>query len=555
MTQLLRFPAGDSEASRTISQLDWGKTSLGPMEHWPLALKTHLNLILNCPQSMSVLWGPDLLFFHNDAYAPILGPRREHAMGARVNELWSDVWEHVRSYAEQAMRGVPYECEDMPLSMARYGQMERTWWSFSFSPIFNEHNAVVGLFCLTTETTRRVMDQRALRASEQRRLDLIADLERQVTERARERGLTWQVSPDLLCVITTDLRIKTTNPAWRKALGWSDGQLCGLHLADLIHPDDVAHSRNAFDALSRNQSVLNLENRYRREDGSYCWLSWVAVPEGGKMYCSARDITLEKQQAAALHATEKALIQSQKMEAFGRLTGGLAHDFNNLLMSVSGNIELLRNRIAKGQTEKLERHISAALEGSRRAACLTQRLLAFSRRQTLDPTAIDVNELVQNMRERISRSVGHAITLNVHLTPELSPTRVDARQLENALLSLCINASDAMPAGGELTIQTRLQTLDATQAFESEVPVGQYVTLCVSDTGTGMSSDVAKRAFDPFFTTKAVGMGTGLGLSIVYGFARQSGGGVCLTSVPGEGSQVCIFLPVLDVTTQAPSEK
>ncbi len=548
MTRYPRFPAGDSEAGRKIAGMDWAATSLGPIEQWPAALKIHLNLILNCPESMYLLWGADLLFFHNDAYAPILGPRLDTALGARVSELWSDVWDQVEPYAEQAMAGQPYHCEDLPLTMARFGTIERTWWSFSFSPLIDEYNQVVGLFCVTNETTRRVLDQRALRASEQRRLDLIADLERRVVERAHERGLTWQVSPDLLSVMTADLHFETTNPAWRLVLGWTDDELSRFAFADLIHPEDALRSQEAFNALGRNHPVLNLENRYRRKDGGYRWLSWVAVPEGGKLYCSARNITAEKQQAEALRVAEDALRQSQKMEAVGQLTGGLAHDFNNLLMGVSGNIELLKDRVAKGRIDNLERHINAALEGTRRAAALTHRLLAFSRRQTLDPKPTDVDRLVEGLAELIRRTVGPAIAMDVMGTPGLWATLVDAHQLENALLNLCLNARDAMPDGGQLLIETGNTTLGAAEAADLELLEGRYVTLCVSDNGTGMTAEVLERAFDPFFTTKPIGMGTGLGLSMIYGFARQSGGGVQITSIIGKGTQVCIYLPVQDNT-------
>jgi PAS domain S-box-containing protein len=513
------------------------------MQAWPAALKIHLNLILNSPESMYLLWGPDLLFFHNDAYAPILGPRLNQAMGARVDELWSDVWSQVKPYAEDALRGIPYECEDLPLTMARYGETEHTWWSFTFSPLIDEHNEVVGLLCVTNETTRRVLDQRALKASEQSRLDLIADLERKVIERAHQRGLTWQVSPDLLSVMTSNGHFETTNPAWRQTLGWFEDELTGFTFTDLLHPDDLARSQAALNALSSNHPVLNLEIRYRHKDGRYRWLSWVAVPESGKLYCSARDITTERQQAEALRTAEEALRQSHKMDAVGQLTGGLAHDFNNLLMGVSGNLELLKNRVAKGRTEHLDRYIDAALEGSRRAAALTHRLLAFSRRQTLDPKLTDVDHLVDGMAELIRRTVGPSIAMDVLATQGLWSTLVDPPQLENALLNLCLNARDAMPDGGQLLIETSNRHLDADEARALDLPAGDYVALCVSDNGSGMTDEVLKRAFDPFFTTKPIGMGTGLGLSMIYGFARQSGGGVHIDSTPGRGTRVCIYVP------------
>ncbi|WP_259474177.1 response regulator, partial [Pseudomonas syringae] len=234
----------------------------------------------------------------------------------------------------------------------------------------------------------------------------------------------------------------------------------------------------------------------------------------------------------------------QKMEAVGQLTGGLAHDFNNLLMGITGNMELLLSRIRQERFTELDRYINAALEGSRRAASLTHRLLAFSRRQTLAPKATDIDLLVAGMDELIRRTVGPAIDMQVNASRGLWATLVDPHQLENSLLNLCINAKDAMPDGGKLLIQTGNRHLTAVTATKYQLPTGRYVELSVSDTGTGMSNDVMARAFDPFFTTKPIGMGTGLGLSMIYGFARQSGGGVYITSKVGEGSKVCILLPM-----------
>ena len=240
---------------------------------------------------------------------------------------------------------------------------------------------------------------------------------------------------------------------------------------------------------------------------------------------------------------EDALRQSQKMEAVGQLTGGLAHDFNNLLTGIAGSLEMLQTRMAQGRLGDLERYITAAQGASKRAAALTHRLLAFSRRQTLEPKAADVNRLIAGMEELVRRTVGPAVAIEVVAAGGLWTTLVDPNQLENALLNLCINARDAMPDGGRLTIETANRWLDERSAEERELPPGQYVSLCVSDTGTGMSSTVIERAFDPFFTTKPIGQGTGLGLSMIYGFARQSGGQVRIYSEPGQGATVCLYLP------------
>ncbi|MCF5620932.1 response regulator, partial [Pseudomonas syringae] len=229
----------------------------------------------------------------------------------------------------------------------------------------------------------------------------------------------------------------------------------------------------------------------------------------------------------------------------------LAHDFNNLLMGITGNMELLLSRIRQERFTELERYINAALEGSRRAASLTHRLLAFSRRQTLAPKATDIDHLVAGMDELIRRTVGPAIDMQVVASPGLWSTLVDPHQLENSLLNLCLNAKDAMPHGGRLLIQTANRSLNAAAAALFGLPAGRYVELSVSDTGTGMDKEVIGRAFDPFFTTKPTGMGTGLGLSMIYGFARQSGGGVNIASSVGEGSKICILLPMHEGDAEA----
>jgi CheY-like chemotaxis protein len=231
------------------------------------------------------------------------------------------------------------------------------------------------------------------------------------------------------------------------------------------------------------------------------------------------------------------------MEAVGQLTGGIAHDFNNLLAGISGSLELMERRLVQGRFGGLERYIAAAQGASRRAATLTQRLLAFSRRQTLDPRPTDVNRLIAGMEDLVRRVVGPGIAVEVVGAAGLWPTRIDASQLENALLNLCINARDAMPDGGRITIETANKWLDERAARERELPAGQYISVCVSDTGTGMTPEVIARAFDPFFTTKPLGEGTGLGLSMIHGFVRQSGGQVRIYSELGKGTTMCLYLP------------
>ena len=245
-----------------------------------------------------------------------------------------------------------------------------------------------------------------------------------------------------------------------------------------------------------------------------------------------------------LMTTEQALRQAQKMEAVGQLTGGIAHDFNNLLASISASLQVLRVRLGKGQSEGSERYISMSLDAVRRAGALTQRLLAFARRQTLDPKPTDVNLLISGMEDLLRRSAGPNVDVQVVSGQGLWPTRIDPSQLENSLLNLCINARDAMlPDGGHLTIETANRGLDEHAAAELELAPGDYLSLSVTDTGSGMSPDVVKRVFDPFFTTKPLGQGTGLGLSMVYGFVRQSGGQIRIQSELGRGTTMRLYLP------------
>jgi len=388
---------------------------------------------------------------------------------------------------------------------------------------------------------RRAVNER-LRESEAKLRELNATLEARVEERTRERDRAWKNSQDLQTVIGTSGVFQAVNEAWTAILGWRPDEVVGRSYLDLIHPDDHPSSERALAAASEAELPV-FENRYRHKDGTYRWISWVAAPEDDLIYASGRHVTAEKEAAVALEAMQEQLRQSQKMEAVGQLTGGLAHDFNNLLAGISGSLELLQARVAQGRIGDLERYLSAAQGAAKRAAALTHRLLAFSRRQTLDPKPTNANRLVAGMEELVRRTVGPAVTVEVVGAGGLWATLVDPNQLENALLNLCINARDAMPDGGRLTIETGNRWLDQRAARERDLPPGQYVSVCVSDTGTGMAPDVIQRAFDPFFTTKPIGMGTGLGLSMVYGFVRQSGGQARIYSEPSQGTMVCLYLP------------
>jgi PAS domain S-box-containing protein len=423
------------------------------------------------------------------------------------------------------------------------GSDEVQFIDFVYQPIRDADGSVIGIFVGGYEVTEAHRAAAALRVSEARLRELNSDLERQVIERTQARGLTWQVSPDLLGALNSEGYFETSNPAWKTVLGWSEEEVARMSIFELLHPDDLERTRAGFELTQQGQPAIRFPNRYRCKDGSYRWISWVGVPEDGMVYCSGRDITDEKAAEAELATAQEALRQSQKMEAIGQLTGGIAHDFNNLLAGISGSLELLERRIGQGRIAGIERYIDTAQGSTRRAAALTQRLLAFSRRQTLDPKPTDVNKLINGMEDLIRRTVGPAVSLEVVGAGGLWLTKVDPSQLENAVLNLSLNARDAMPDGGRITIETSNKWLDDRSAKERELPPGQYVSLCVTDTGTGMTADIISQIFDPFFTTKPLGQGTGLGLSMIHGFVRQSGGQVRVYSEVGAGTTMCIDLP------------
>jgi PAS domain S-box-containing protein len=391
--------------------------------------------------------------------------------------------------------------------------------------------------------TAILRDMNERHAAEAALRELNLSLEHRVAERTQERDRIWQVSLDMLGVAAADGTWISINPAWTKMLGWVPDEILGKTSEWLEHPDDRRKMSAAVGRLARPEQTSDFESSFRTRDGDYRVLSWTAVNVEGLLYCVARDITQQRRQQDALDKAEDALRQAQKMEAVGQLTGGLAHDFNNLLTGISGALELLQIRISQGRYKDVERYISTAQGAANRAAALTHRLLAFSRRQTLDPKATDVSRLIAGMTDLINNTVGPGIELSTSNAPDLWTTLVDPNQLENALLNLCINARDAMPHGGRLGIRTVNRVLNSAEAFPLELRPGEYVCLSVSDTGTGMSEEVVQRAFDPFYTTKPLGQGTGLGLSMIYGFAKQSGGQVRIVSALGNGTTLDLFLP------------
>ena len=387
-------------------------------------------------------------------------------------------------------------------------------------------------------------------------------------ERSRQRHVALvEELPQLVWTCLPSGACDYLSRQWVEYTGVGEAEQLGLGWLLATHPDDRERTDAHWRGAVRGEHPYDIEFRLRGAGGGFRWFKTRGTPihgeDGGIAYwfgtctdiediVAARDLVarsrrdLEDQvaaRAAELMAVEAQLRQAQKMEAVGQLTGGLAHDFNNLLTGVLGSLELLQVRAAQGRLDEAGRHVEAAQGAARRAAALTHRLLAFSRRQTLAPVPTDIDRLVAGMDELIRRTIGPQVAMRRSAADGLWATLVDPSQLESALLNLCINARDAMPDGGRLTIETANHLLDEPAARERELPPGQYVSLCVSDDGCGMPPEVAARAFDPFFTTKPIGQGTGLGLSMIYGFARQSGGAVRIASEVGAGTTVCVYLP------------
>jgi PAS domain S-box-containing protein len=484
---------------------------------------------------MFVAWGPELTLLYNDEYAKVLGAKHPDALGQPFASVWRDIWPQFEPIVKGVLTGEAVAFHDLLIPMRRNNYPEDTWFSFSYTPLHDESGEIAGLFCACIETTAKVRSEQALREHE-------AHLEELVAERTVELNRVWQNSRDLLVVVGTDGIFRAVNPAWTSILGHRADEVVGQHVLNFVWPDDASSTQAAL-ARAVDQDLNDFENRYRHQDGTFRWISWRTSVEGGLVYAYGRHITHEKEQAATLQRVEEQLRQAQKMEAVGQLTGGLAHDFNNLLLSISGSLELLKMRVTQGRIGDLDRYLTAALGAKDRAAALTHRLLAFSRRQTLDPKPTSMNPLIVGMEELIRGTVGPEIRIETTLEAGVWPVMCDPHQLENALLNLCINARDAMPDGGQLNLKTSNVWLNEQEARACGLVAGQYVAICVGDTGAGMTPEVKARAFDPFFTTKPTGMGTGLGLSMVHGFVNQSGGQVQIRSRPGEGATICIYLP------------
>jgi len=570
--------AGPGEVRSHARQLDWSKTPLGVTADWSPALRTMARSIFESPFPICLWSGPQYALIYNDAYRRILSAKHPAALGQPGSIVWAEIWEELQPQFDSVRAGGdPVHFEDAPFVMARLdgGGTETAWFNYSLSPLRAEDASVVAVLNITPETTDRVLLQRRL-AEEQAALaasEAAAKVDAQRVQLALAAGALigtwfWDIPADRFTADEPFARAFGLDPILAKE---------GIPLADIlatVHPDDQDGLAQAIEAAKIRGGAYSHHYRIRRADGRYHWIEANGRvdhgPDGTPLSFPGVLIDIEARRAveeerdraiAALVAlnetleqrvversdelmrTEEALRQSQKMEAVGQLTGGLAHDFNNLLTGMMGNLEMLQMRVARGRLDDIDRFVNAAQGAGRRAASLTQRLLAFSRRQTLDPKPTDVNRLIAGIEELLRRTVGATAQIEVVGAAGLWAANIDAGQLESALLNLCINARDAMPQGGRITIETANKWLDERTGKQRDLAPGQYISVCVTDNGCGMSAETIARAFEPFFTTKPIGQGTGLGLSMIYGFAKQSGGQVRIYSELGHGTTVCVYLP------------
>jgi PAS domain S-box-containing protein len=512
-------------------------------------------LFEQAPGFITTLKGPEHIFeFTNSAYRRLFGAR--DFVGRTVRSVFPELHDQglFQLLDQVYATGARFIAHAIPVRIEPPGAAsEQHFLNFIYQPIMDTSGQVTGIFVEGHDVTEQTNAQEALRQSERAVRELNETLELQVEQRTSELRLhenIIQSDRSLIVAFDQNYRVTVFNEAHSREFFRLFGHRAQLGevLPDLFPPNQAAVLRGFLDRALAGETFTVVEafgdpDRAKPTfEVSYSPLEDAAGRIIGAFH-HARDISARLRGEAELAKAQEQLRQSQKMEAVGQLTGGLAHDFNNLLAGISGSLELMEARIAQGRLGEVDRYMIAAQGAVRRAAALTHRLLAFSRLQTLAPKVMDVNHLVAGIEDMIRRTVGPGIALECALGGSLWNVAVDASQLENALLNLAINARDAMPDGGKLTIETSNRSIDERVGQTRGLPAGQYVSLCVSDNGTGMAADVIEKAFDPFFTTKPLGKGTGLGLSMVYGFARQSDGQVRIHSEVGQGTMVSLFLP------------
>lgn len=549
----------NGEMAGRIRAFDWSLTELGTIDSWPRSLSSAVQLMLASPLPMVMLWGRAGYMIYNDAYSAFAGGRHPYLLGAPVELGWPEVADFNRHVVDTCLAGGTLTYHNKVLVLLRNGVPEDVWLDLYYSPVADDAGRPAGVMAMVVETTAHVISERRRQEAE--------DAYRADNERVR---LALNAGA-LIGSFVWDIEANVLSGDERFARTFSYPPDCNL--ADLpsriaesrIHPDDRAWVQEQVDQAVRTGAPYNAEYRVLRPDGSYLWVLASGCCEFNQQGKAFRfpgvliDIherktaeesllrftrNLEQRVAdevGARLAAEEQLRQAQKLEAIGGLTGGVAHDFNNLLQVIAGNLHLLARH--EPDNANVQRRVSASIAAVERGAKLSSQLLAFARRQPLSPAVCDPRQIFEGLGELLQRALGETIQINVALADDAWRVHVDRNQLENAVLNLAINARDAMKGEGIIGLSAENIVLDRRFCAGKGIVAGDYLRVTVTDAGAGMPPEVLAQAFEPFFTTKADGQGTGLGLSMVFGFVKQSGGHIEISSVIGEGTRVQLYFP------------
>ncbi|TWC13921.1 MULTISPECIES: response regulator [unclassified Pseudomonas] len=580
------------EMAERVRRHDWASTPLGLPAQWPDVLKTTVALSLASHFPQAIVWGPDLIMLYNDAFVPILANKPD-ALGRRFDEVWREAWSEIGPIVQAAFDGQATYIENFPLVIERGDGPEQAYFTFCYSPIRDQFGKVVGMLDTVTETTSTVFMNQRLAV-----LDAIGTAVANVTDPQDIMAATTRILAAHLnlsnCAyadMDEDEDGFTIRGDWARAGSPSIvghyrladfGRLAVTHLRagkalvvndnlSELAPEEAATFQSLGIAATicvplikcgRLTALMAIHDKTPR-----CWSSYdlallkevterswahieraradAAVREGLAALAEL-NATLEQrveERSARLKQTEAALRQSQKLEAIGQLTGGVAHDFNNLLTIIRSSVDFLR--MTDLSNERRQRYMTAVSETVDRAAKLTSQLLAFARRQPLKPEVIDVGKQVQNLGDMLETITGARMQVKVELCDRPCYIRADLSQFETALINMALNARDAM--SGQGTLWLRLKCGEGMPPIRGHGAAGQpFVAVALADTGTGIASEDLEHIFEPFFTTKEVGKGTGLGLSQVFGFAKQSGGNVDVSTVVGDGTVFTLYLPEVE---------
>ncbi|KKC34373.1 chemotaxis protein CheY [Devosia psychrophila] len=542
------WPHSGGDCGALIRNRDWSNCSLGPTSEWSPELRATVANVVNSPVAKVLMWGPDHLMFYNDAYSPIIGHRHPTAMGQPVATELPEVWEFNQQVLQAGLNGELTSHKGAPITLNNAEESQDFIFDLHYTPVYGFGGRVEGVMCTVVDQTAHVSTQH----------DLAVSVGRFRAAMDAVHGVLW--------TNTADGQMQGEQPGWAALTGQSMAEYQGYGWVDAVHPDDRDASIVSWDAAVKAKSMFVHEHRVRERNGSWRTFAIRGLPvlnEHGDIrewVGVHTDITHRRAAENALRQlneqletrvineigerrqAEMKLAQAQKLETIGKLTGGVAHDFNNLLQVVSGNLQLLSKDIAGN--ERAEQRVANAMAGVSRGSKLASQLLAFGRKQALEPKIINISRLVRGMDDMMRRAIGEGVEIETVVTGGLWNSFIDPAQIENALLNLAINARDAMDNQGKLTIELSNAHLDDDYArSHDEVTAGQYVMLAVTDTGCGMSPEIVDKVFEPFFSTKGESKGSGLGLSMVYGFVKQSGGHVKIYSEVGEGTTIKLYLP------------